>query len=252
VSHRAAAARRDVHTVARSGRKSRADAELFHPVRCFREGRVVTDLASPRATRLSLPRWLDARVVLGVLLMLVSIVGGARVFASAGQLTGVYAAAHDLVPGARIGPGDLTVTRVRLDGDGGKYVAAGGAAPVGYVVTRFVGGDELVPSAALATAPPHPTRLVTLPVQPGHLPDDLGRGDLVDVYLTPKAAAGAQVPMPSLVLSSVPVDDRDGGSRTFGGDSSLAVVLAVPADRVRDVVHAVESGTIDLVRVPTQ
>jgi hypothetical protein len=46
------------------------------------------------------------------------------------------------------------------------------------------------------------------------------------------------------------VQSREGGSRTFGGESTLAVVLAVPADRVADVVHAVESGTIDLVAVP--
>jgi hypothetical protein len=236
--------------VARCRRNSGAGEELFQPARWLREGRALTDLASPRATRLSLPRWVDARVALGVLLVLLSVVAGARAFASAGRLTGVYAAAHDLVPGTRIGPGDLTVTRVRLDGDGGSYVAAG-AAPIGYVVTRFVGSDELVPGAALASSPPHPTRLVTLPVQPGHLPADLGHGDLVDVYLTPKVAAGTQVPMPTLVLSSVAVDDRDSGSRTFGGDSSLAVVLAVPADRVRAVVHAVESGTLDLVRVPT-
>jgi hypothetical protein len=89
-----------------------------------------------------------------------------------------------------------------------------------------------------------------VPVQVGHLPGDLGRGDLVDVYVTPKIASGRQVPLPTLVLSKVAVDSREGGSRGFGGDSALAVVLVVPGPEVPDVVHAVESGLIDLVRVP--
>jgi hypothetical protein len=210
----------------------------------------VAELASPPATRLSLPRWLDARLVLGVLLVLLSVVGGARLFASAERLTGVYAAAHDLTPGERITPADLTVARVRIDGDADRYVAAG-AMPVGYVVTRLVGAGELVPAGALAGSPVKPTRLVTVPVQSGHLPSDLGHGDLVDVYLTPKVAAGDAVPAPTLVLSGVTVDSRDGGSRTFGSESSVAVALSVPAARVPALVHAVEGGIIDLVRVPT-
>ena len=211
----------------------------------------MTELASPRAARLATPRWLDARLVLGVLLVLIAVVAGARVFASADHDTRVYVAKHDLVPGERVTAGDLGVGRVRLDGQGSLYVAAG-AAPVGYVVTRYVGAREFLPVGALAASTPKDagTRFVTVPVAPGHLPPSLSRGSLVDVYLTPKAAAGAAVPAPTLVLADVAVQSREGGSRTFGGDASLAVVLAVPADRVSDVVHAVESGTIDHVAVP--
>jgi len=211
----------------------------------------VTDLASPRASRLGAPRWLDARLVLGILLVLFAVVAGARVFASADHYSRVYVAKHDLVPGERVTAGDLAVGRVRLDGQGALYVAAG-SEPLGYVVTRYVGAYEFLPVAALAAATPKDadSRLVTVPVAPGHLPPGLTHGTLVDVYLTPKAAAGAAVPPPSLVLAAVAVQSREGGSRTFGGDSTLAVVLAVPADRVADMIHAVESGTIDLVAVP--
>jgi hypothetical protein len=58
------------------------------------------------------------------------------------------------------------------------------------------------------------------------------------------------VPAPTLVLAAVPVQSREGGARTFGGDSALAIVLAVPRADVRALVHAVESGTIDLVALP--
>jgi len=212
----------------------------------------VTDLASPRAARMAAPRWLDARLVLGVLLVLASVVAGARVFASADDTSPVYVAAHDLVPGEHLTAADVTAGRVHLHGQGSLYIAAGSGPPVGYVVTRFVGAHELVPLHALSTAAAVAgTRQVTVPVQPGHLPDDLARGDLVDVYLTPKSAAGSAVPAPTLVIGSVAVEDRQGGSHTFGASSALAVVLSVPADDVAGVVHAVESGTLDLVRVPS-
>jgi len=211
----------------------------------------VTELASPRAARLATPRWLDARLVLGILLVLFAVVAGARVFASADHYSQVYVAKHDLVPGERVVAADLTVGRVRLAGQGSLYIAAG-SAPVGYVVTRYVGAHEFLPVGALAAATPKDTdtRLVTVPVAPGHLPPGLSHGTLVDVYVTPKAAAGAAVPAPTLVLAQVAVQSREGGSRSFGGDTTLAVVLTVPTDRVGDMIHAVESGTIDLVAVP--
>src|SRR3954454_17131275 len=155
----------------------------------------VTELASARAARLATPRWLDARLVLGILLVLVAVVAGARVFASADHYSRVYVAKHDLVPGERVTAGDLTVGRVRLDGQGSLYIAAG-APPVGYVVTRYVGAHEFLPVGALAAGAPKDadSRFVTVPVPAGHLPPGLTRGSLADVYLTPKAAAGAAVP----------------------------------------------------------
>lgn len=210
-----------------------------------------TTIASPRAARLAAPRWLDARLAVGVLLVAVSIVAGARVFTVADNTTAVYVAAHDLVPGQHLGEGDLAIGHVRLSGRAGLYIAASAAPPVGYVVTRFVGAHELVPVTALgATGTATRSRFVTVPVQAGHLADELARGDLVDVYLTPKAAAGASVPAPILVLAGVPVESRSGGSRTFSASSAFSVVLAVPAQNVAAIVHAVESGTIDLVTVP--
>jgi hypothetical protein len=216
------------------------------------QGVCVTDVASPRAVRLATPRWLDARLALGVLLVALSVAAGARVFTAADNLTSVYVAAHDLVPGQHVGADDLVVSHVRLRGQSGLYIAAAASPPVGYVVTRFVGAHELVPVAALAGAAivAH-SRFVTVPVQPGHLSDALARGDLVDVYLTGKSAAGQSVPDPVLVLAGVAVESRSGGTRTFSASSSFSVVLAVPTDKVAALVHAVESGTIDLVTVPS-
>ncbi len=192
------------------------------------------------------------RLVLGVVLVLLAVVAGARVFASAARYSNVYVAHRALVPGEHLAAGDLSVGQVRFDGEGGSYVAVGTRMPVGYLVTRYVAAGEFVPLSALSAAASGATlsRFVTVPVGPGHLPAGLDHGDVVDVYLTPKVAAGDVVPLPTRVLTAVAVDSDDGGSQSLSAGSTVAVVLDVPAALVAKTVHAVESGTIDLVRVP--
>jgi hypothetical protein len=209
--------------------------------------------ASPAAHRLVPRRWLDIRAVVGVILLLGSMVVGARLFAAVGHETPVWAATHDLAPGERLSPADVTQVRVRLNGAAARYLT--GAVPAGYVVGRFVAARELLPAAAVAASRrPDSSRLVTVPVQPGHMPPDLAPGGRVDVYLTPRAPGGpgttAAASAPTLVLRSAVVQSRPSGGRAFGADSALSVVLVVPAERVADVVRAAESGLVDLVAVP--
>ncbi|HWB65205.1 MAG TPA: RcpC/CpaB family pilus assembly protein [Mycobacteriales bacterium] len=205
----------------------------------------------PRPRRLNSPRWLDGRLVLGVVLVLLSVVAGARVFAASSHYTSVYLARHQLTPGERLAPGDLAVGRVRFDGQGARYVAASRQPPVGYVVTHYVGANDFLPLDAVAARDPQvgDARFVTVPVQSGHLPSGLGHGDLVDVYVTVKRSGAGPVPSPSRVLSNAPVESTDAASELADGPTD-SVVLSVPSAQVADLVHAVESGQIDLVRVP--
>jgi len=211
-------------------------------------------LASPAAQRIAPRRWLDVRAVLGIALLLGSMIGGARLFAAASHETAVWAAAHDLAPGERLSAADLRRVRVRLNGAADGYLT--GAAPTGYVVMRFVAAHELLPVGALAASTrTDSSRLVTVPVQLGHLPPDLAPGDRVDVYTSQRSATGPgaanAAAAPTLVLAAAVVQSRPSGGRTFGADAALSVVLVVPADRVADVVRAAESGAVDLVAVPS-
>ena len=212
--------------------------------------------ASPAASRLALPRWFDARMVVGILLVLASVVVGAKVFSSAAASTSVWAAARDLPAGARLTSADLTAVKVRL-GNGGAYVSAAGSAPAGYVLTRPVGAGELLPSKAFVdpskvTDPALARREVTVPVRQDHWPADLRASEVVDVYATSsKADAGPPVRiLAGVTVGSVPSRSRDvfGGS----GQSSGSVTLLVRDDQVPALVGAVETSEVDLVRVPSQ
>lgn len=210
---------------------------------------------SPRATRLGQPSWLDGRLVLGVLLVLVSVLVGAKVLAGADAAQTVWVASHDLAPGTTIAEDDLEPGKVRLFGASGRYVA--GSKPVGYLVLRAVSAQELVPAGALSEpGDSSPRRDVTVPVSTGHLPPDLGRSDQVDVYVTPSEATARRAKAsddpfaPRLVLRAVTVArvDREGGLGASGQDQT--VVLSVAPDQVLTVVAALAEGTLDLVRVP--
>ncbi len=218
------------------------------------------ELSSPAASRLQRPGWLDGRLVLGVLLVLTSVVVGARVLASADDSSAVWVATHDLAAGSALAPGDLRAGRVRLFDSGERYLLAEGAEPVGYVLQRAVGADELLPRDSLAApgVADRARRDVSVPVDPGHLPEDLRAGQLVDVFVTPGRASAATPPSDPaaagpagtrLVLSGVPVALRPKGSGATGA-SAAGVVLSVPEADVPVLVAALQAGGIDLVRVP--
>ncbi len=177
---------------------------------------------------------------------------GSRVVASADTTHAVWRLKSNLAAGSTLSASDLESVQVNLAGAAANYVSADSPLPVGTTLTRDLSIGELVPLSAVsskgATAP---QRLVTLPVTRLHFPPGLAHGERVDVYSTPHASGSATTIAPTKVLDSVVVSSVDDDSSRFGGDSqSVGVIVAVAPDEVSRVVAAVQSGAIDVVRVP--
>lgn len=218
---------------------------------------------SPRAGRLASPSWLDTRLVLGVLLVLVSVVVGARVLSSADRSQLVWVAGSDLAAGSSLTAEDLKPAQVRLFDRSGAYLPATAAPPVGYVLDRPVAAGELVPRQALSRPGDDvDVRLVAVPVLPGHYPPELAKGQQVDVWATPDAnsvgapeapegdagpVGGTRLVLPSLTVQYLPSQ----GGGLGGATPERSVVLVVPPDDVESLLSAMASGRLDLVRVPT-
>lgn len=205
---------------------------------------------SPIAARLALPRWLDLRLVVGVLLVLVSIVVGARVIAAADRTVPVLVAAADLVPGQPL-TADLVENRgVLLEQGLDQYFT--GAVGGGYVVVRPVARGELLPRSAVSPATEtEAVRYVTLPVPGPEAPAGLSAGAVVDVWLTPADGAGPA----SMLLSGVTVTAASSGSGGLTGTSSQAqVTLAVVDEELEEVtaelVAAARAGLVYLTALP--
>lgn len=204
--------------------------------------------ASPQAHRAGPPRWRDARLMLGVLLVLASVVAGSRVVAGAQHVQQVWLVRRDVASGTTLLATDLRLVDVRLDTVGPSYVGALDIDPVGAVLTRPVTAGELLPLAALQSAESVNARLVTIPVERFHYPAGLDRGQRVDVYVTPKADASRPVVAPSRVLATVLVAGMDKDGSRFGATGTVVgVVLSVAPDDVAAVVAAARTGSIDLV-----
>jgi hypothetical protein len=200
---------------------------------------------SPTAVRIAPTSWLDKRLVFGVLLVLTSVLLGARVLAAADDAQQVWAATRDLAAGTVIADGDLSLSRVRLFDSSGHYLA--GAKPLGYVVQRSVSREELVPLTALsAPGKEVPRREVTVPVLTGHLPPDLVRGEQVDLYVSPGDKGGRA----RLVLAGLTVADVVSGDGLGATGQEQPVVLEVAPSQVLVLVQALSAGRVDLVRVP--
>ncbi|MCI0687539.1 MAG: SAF domain-containing protein [Sporichthyaceae bacterium] len=218
------------------------------------------DIASPPASRLRQPRWLDTRLLAGVGLVLLSIVLGARVIAAATDSDLVWQVRAELAAGAPLDEQDVRAVEVRLTGAAaGSYLDATAAKPVGWVLTRPIGPNELLPRNALAPPDVAAThwRIVTVPVARFHYPGDLAKGQQVDVYLSVDSgplgtAAGGGAAAPELVLHQATVARVDGSTTGLGsGGSGIGVELAVPVDDAAALVRAAQAGAIDLVRVPS-
>lgn len=211
----------------------------------------MADLPAPEAARLARARWLDPRLVAGLVLVLLSVVVGSKVFADADERIRVWTVTRDLGADSRLSGDDLAVRAVRLDAAAGHYVAADQDLD-GLVLTRPIGRGELLPLGAVAQAGSPQQRRVVVEV------DRIGAGGLdkgrvVDVYAVRDGSAGEAPPPPDLVLAGVTVaEDVKAGGSTFGGSGSKAgVALLVDDDAVAGLIDAMAHGDVYVVQVPT-
>ena len=195
----------------------------------------------PTPRRVRTPRWLDLRLLLGVLLVLGSVLLGARVVGAADATVPVWAVTGDLAAGTEIHAGDLRAVDVRL-GDAADAYLSTSTRPEGRTLARAVRTGELLPRAALDEA----TELVqlALPVQSGYVPPGLQRGQVVDVYAVADPAAGASGVADgsvTLVVRKAPVQAISGRSEGVLSTPTTAiqVVIAVAADDAADVLAAI-------------
>lgn len=214
----------------------------------------MTDLPALPAARLARARWRDTRLVAGVLLVLLSVVVGAKVVAQADDTVPVWQVTHDLGAGAVLERDDLTVRDVHLPDGAVHYVAAAGAPPAGYVLVRPLGADELLPRRAIATASTARLRRLSVPVD-AVAAQDLAAKAVVDIYVVPAAdgvarSAGATArptPQARLVLAEVTVADvsRRGSGLGGSGGADAVTLLVTPAQASR-ILDAQATGELRL------
>ena len=140
---------------------------------------------APPATRARRPGWRDPRLWVGVAIVAVSVVAGARLLWSADDTDLVWAVSGDHAVGDALSADDLVARRVRFaeGADLDRYLTTDQALPDGARLVRPVGDGELLPRAAIATSSGSQTRLLPVAAAPSAVPPGVAPGSVVDVYL---------------------------------------------------------------------
>lgn len=211
------------------------------------------DLPTPVAGRLQRPSWKDARLIVGVLLVLVAVIVGARVVAMADDTHSVYVAARQIVPGQEVTSDDLVPTQVQLGEEAPQYVDASGGLEAGTFALREVRPGELVPASALGGRQDVGVKAVTVPVDSASAATFV-RGSVVDVWISPRDpdSATVQYQEPDLLLSEAVVSRVPEDAAALGvGPAGTAVQIVVPEERVADLIASVDQeASVTLVPTP--
>jgi len=170
--------------------------------------------ASPKASRLALPRWLDPKLLLGLLLVVVAMLLGARVFASADDTVAVYQVKAAMFTGDALTQDSVTITRVHFS-EGSvadNYVSAAQALPAGQVVNHDLRAGEMLTQGSVSPKATTPTVELSVPISTGDTAL-VTKNSRIDVIVVPNTTTGSTAKVaPTKVLSNVLVTSVPGGS----------------------------------------
>lgn len=211
-----------------------------------------TSPPTPTAKRLRRPSWRDRRLVVGVLLVLLATILGARLVASMDDRVPVYVASRNLVVGDRLDQAALRSVKVRLDEGVAPYLSAATPLPTGQFVLRDLRAGELVPSAAVGLGTALQVQLVTVSVDAVSA-TGLQAGSFADVFLSavPAGSEHGAKPVARRALEAVGVAAVLDTATGFGSAAKTSVQLYVPRAEVQRLIEAIDGGAkVTLVPVP--
>ncbi len=199
--------------------------------------------SSEPARRVERPRWRDTRLLVGVLLIVLSVVLGARFIDGATQSGRWLSVTHSLPAGHVLAASDLLAVKAHLPAaSAGQYFAAPASALEGKTLTRSLAAGELLAADAVSADHQQPSRVVPLVVKAGRLPA-MAAGDRIDVYVLSRPTAGG-VSRETRVLTNVEFI----GAEVLGSGETSVQVRVAPADAVT-AIAASQSERVDLVRI---
>ncbi len=211
--------------------------------------------APPVAVRATTPGWRDPRLWIGIAIVAVSVVAGARLLASADDTVAVWAVVDDMGAGDLVAGADLQVRRVRFAGSGDleRYFRADDTLPADLQLTRGVGAGELLPRTAVGAAADADQLQISIEVAPGRVPTSVDSGAVVDVFVL-DAGGGRPQADPGPALTEVTVVDAPAPDASFGSTAGLRqLVLAVPESEVTafySLMGSIPDPAISVVRRP--
>lgn len=206
------------------------------------------------ARRVTVHPWRDPRLILGIMLVLLSTVLGARFFAAQDNTVAYWSVSSSVNAGDPVTEDDLVSTKVRLGRSGGdSYVRVSDELPAAMdelVWARDVGEGALVDASALAVEADRAAGELPLSVERGSYPHDLRAGQHVDVWVGP-GPGEPPAEKSRQVLKSARVVSTGSDGDAVGGSLARTILVGVAEGQLGDkTLSAISAGHVTLVRVP--
>jgi hypothetical protein len=205
----------------------------------------------PAATRARPPGWRDPRLWVGVALVAVSVVAGARLLGGADDSVTVWAAATDQAPGDRLTEDDLVAASVRFGEptDLDRYLATDEPLPDELQLVRGLGAGELVPAAALGSAEDSDTVSLSLSFPSDLVPSGIATGSVVELWVVP-GEQSRRTELSGPTLSDVVVIDAPTAAESLGSvGGGRQLVLGIPRDESEALAEILAASEEQRVRV---
>ncbi|WP_309132489.1 hypothetical protein [Brevibacterium sp.] len=190
------------------------------------------------------PRWTDARLLIGAVLVVLAVIATYLLIEAATSTTRVWASASSLVPGQEVGSDDLVVAEVNLADVGDRYVSADSPLPPDSSVRSVVAPGELLAASVLVPLPELSGRTVAIDVA-GSVPSGVDTGSLVDVWAVPESNGLDEVEAePTQIVTSAPVADITRETGSFGVGDGARIEVFVPIDELAGLLTVLDGNSI--------
>jgi len=190
-------------------------------------------------TRAGRAFWGDARFLIGVALVILSIVGVWLIVSSARQTTPVLQANRTITQGEALVSADFRVVEVSLGSVVDGYLAPQDLVS-GLIASRTLADGELLPTAAAAEAQSSRTTHIVVESSVG-LPENVGAGTSIELWYSPLIADGEGFDSPKILASDVVVASIPEASGMLS-QRSATVELVIDRADVAAVLAAITGG----------
>ena len=193
--------------------------------------------SSASAVRFRKPSWRDPRLLVGLLLVLLSVLGVILLVAAANRNEPYYAAATDLAVGQRVTAEDLTTVDAHLQETSAQYLPGTQPLHENAVVTQRVPRGQLVPAASIGTADDLDRTSVGIALQTP-LPSQSDPGAHVDVWVAKPKPSGRGYAEPKKLVTAAEIARVDTTDTALGGSGGVTVHVLVTPSQVAPLVDA--------------
>ncbi|GAB3600921.1 SAF domain-containing protein [Microbacterium tumbae] len=189
-------------------------------------------------TRVRRAPWGDARLAIGIVLVLLSVAGVWLIVSGARQTTPVLQASRTIVAGEALTSADFVVVDVSLGAASDHYLAPQDLT-TGLVATRTLDTGELLPAAAVGDADDSRTTTIVVESSIG-LPAGVSAGSVVELWHAPAQEQGFDEPrilVADAIVASLVAEDG------MLAQSRPAAELVIDRADVAEVLAAITRGS---------